>query len=184
MIAPPLQMGFCCKSGVCPDLQLCSPVSKALAWSPLHSDLCCVQNQPKLIQVLFLFLSTLLNPESPMSSRTYCSLPLRTAGWTGMHRPNWDSHALYRRRTSMKTFQVRGQEIQRQGCCSQSWQKGRRETGLLKKEIINMKALLALCNLSQGKTPKKWLHISCITYSLVHRWYTAFNMLNSLIIAL
>lgn len=78
------------------------PESSELA--PLPCDLCRVRNQPELIHVLFFFPSLVRNAGSPMSLKTYCSLPLRATGWTGTHRPSWDSHALYRRRTSTKTF--------------------------------------------------------------------------------
>lgn len=41
-----------------------------------------------------------------MSLKTCCSHHLRTAGWIGTRRPSWPSHALYLRRTSMKTSWV------------------------------------------------------------------------------
>lgn len=41
-----------------------------------------------------------------MSLKTCCSHHLRTAGWIGTRRPSWPLHALYLRRTSMKTSWV------------------------------------------------------------------------------
>lgn len=100
----PLGMGFCYKLRHLPWLPALQPWPESSDLAPLPCDLCHVRNQPELIHVLFLFPSVVRISGSPMSLKTSCSPPLRTAGWTGMHRPSWGSHALYRRRTSTRTF--------------------------------------------------------------------------------
>lgn len=88
----------CAINGTCRGLRFCAVlwVNYRMLWFGCK----------RCITLLFVPFLSHQRAGSRMSLKTCCSRHQRTEGWIGTRRPSWPSHALYRRRTSMKIYWV------------------------------------------------------------------------------